>query len=257
MPAIFRPPAPLCPPSLRCKLADPGASNEYFDRRQPANGVCVFDRRSGRGCAHLARGPSRLVHRRRVEFYRVPARWAALSRDRLQRQSGGHRAVDLSCGVRSVRDWRLRPVSGGVNRPAPGMCGGVFVYARSRVGPVLGLAAALLVLLLGQASEILYYPGALNHVLVPTCFVFALLCLDRETLSGDLIAALALGIRARHVRICSPADGRDRPWQWGTEAVATPMGAGRPAGALWPLGPHGPWYVATGKCDQPARSQPC
>jgi len=73
----------------------------------------------------------------------------------------------------------------------------VFVYVKRRVGPWLALFAAVLVLFLGPAWEVLLWPFEINYVGSLLFGLAMLLALEREDRRGDLGAcaflALALG----------------------------------------------------------------
>jgi hypothetical protein len=71
----------------------------------------------------------------------------------------------------------------------------VFAYARRRVGPVFALAAAILVLFLAPAAEVMYFTdSALAHSVAPLCGLVALLCLDFEGRRPAMLAGLGFAL---------------------------------------------------------------
>jgi hypothetical protein len=68
----------------------------------------------------------------------------------------------------------------------------LFVYVRRRVGPWLALLAAVLLLFLGPAWEVLLWPFEISFVGSMLCGIGMLLCLEREDRGGDLAACLLL-----------------------------------------------------------------
>jgi hypothetical protein len=68
----------------------------------------------------------------------------------------------------------------------------LFLYVRRRVGPWLGLFAAVLLLFLGPAWEVLLWPFELTFVGSLLFGIAMLLALDREDRGGDVVACLCL-----------------------------------------------------------------
>jgi hypothetical protein len=74
-------------------------------------------------------------------------------------------------------------------------CGlAVFLYARPRVGPVLGLAATTLILFLGPGAQNIMWPFQLAWLLSAATGIGALLALDRRTRRADVLAAALLTV---------------------------------------------------------------
>jgi hypothetical protein len=70
----------------------------------------------------------------------------------------------------------------------------VFVYAKRRVGDLLGLLAAALVLFLGPGWQDILWPFQVAWLISLAAGVGALLMLDRRTRGGDVLACICLGI---------------------------------------------------------------
>jgi hypothetical protein len=68
----------------------------------------------------------------------------------------------------------------------------LFVYVRPRLGPWLALAAILPLLFLGPAWDDLLFPYQMTWFGSVACGIGALLCLERESRSGDLAATVLL-----------------------------------------------------------------
>jgi hypothetical protein len=75
-----------------------------------------------------------------------------------------------------------------------GCCLLVFVYAARRVGGVLGLVAATLLLLFGPGWENLMWPFQITWLLSLGGGLGALLALDRHDRTGDVVACLLLAV---------------------------------------------------------------
>jgi hypothetical protein len=71
---------------------------------------------------------------------------------------------------------------------------GLFVYARRRVGDVLALAAAAIVMFLGAGWNDVLWPFQTGFLASLAAGVGALLALDRGSRRGDLLAAVALAV---------------------------------------------------------------
>jgi hypothetical protein len=69
----------------------------------------------------------------------------------------------------------------------------LFIYARSRVGPVLSVAAAVAILFLGPAWQDILWPFQVAWLISMAAGVGALLALDRRERRSDLLAAGLLG----------------------------------------------------------------
>ena len=70
----------------------------------------------------------------------------------------------------------------------------VFVYAKRRVGDLLGLIAAALVLFLGPGWQDILWPFQVAWLISLAAGVGALLMLDRRTRGGDILGCVCLGI---------------------------------------------------------------
>jgi hypothetical protein len=79
----------------------------------------------------------------------------------------------------------------------------LFVYVSRRAGPWMALAAALPILFLGQAWDDLLFPFQMSFFGSMSCGLGALLALDREDRTGDVVACalLAIGLLFSHVGI--------------------------------------------------------
>ena len=73
------------------------------------------------------------------------------------------------------------------------LCGGLlYVYARRRVGPVLALAPALILLFLGTAWEIILWPFEVQFLIPIAAGLGAFMLLERRELRSDLWASALL-----------------------------------------------------------------
>ena len=70
----------------------------------------------------------------------------------------------------------------------------LFLYARPRVGPVLGVAAAVVLLFLGPGSQNILWPFQIGWLISIAAGVGALLALDRRGRSADVVAAVLLAV---------------------------------------------------------------
>ena len=70
----------------------------------------------------------------------------------------------------------------------------LFAYTRKRVGDLLALAAAAVVLFLGTAWPDVLWPFQIGFLSSLAAGIGALLALDREDRRGDVIAAVLLGV---------------------------------------------------------------
>jgi hypothetical protein len=70
----------------------------------------------------------------------------------------------------------------------------LFAYARSRVGPVLGVAAAAAILFLGPAWQDILWPFQIGWLISMAAGVGALLALDRRDRRAGVVAAVLLGL---------------------------------------------------------------
>jgi hypothetical protein len=70
----------------------------------------------------------------------------------------------------------------------------LFIYARSRVGPVLGVAAAVAILFLGPAWQDILWPFQVAWLISMAAGVGALLALDRRERRTDFVAVGLLAL---------------------------------------------------------------
>jgi hypothetical protein len=70
----------------------------------------------------------------------------------------------------------------------------LFIYTRSRVGPVLGVAAAVAILFLGPAWQDILWPFQVAWLISMAAGVGALLALDRREPRADFVAAALLAV---------------------------------------------------------------
>jgi hypothetical protein len=87
---------------------------------------------------------------------------------------------------------------------ALGICacaGLVFVFARRRLGDVAALAPALLILFFGVAREQFLWPLDFNTSVALATGLAAILCLQRESRRGDVVACLLLAVSAAMIEV--------------------------------------------------------
>jgi hypothetical protein len=92
-------------------------------------------------------------------------------------------------GLRSWVPYRILVIAAHL-----GCCLLLFIDARRRVGPFLGLVAAALLLLFGPGWENLMWPFQIGWLLSLGAGLGALLALDREDRAGDVSACLLLAV---------------------------------------------------------------
>ena len=112
----------------------------------------------------------------------------------------------------------------------------VYLVVRKRVGPVLALAPAVLLLFLGSSYEIVLQAFSINSLMAIAFGLCAMLALDREDRRGDLIAGAMLVLSVLS-------------FEWGLFfAAGAAVGCGR--------GPTGPRWPASRSRRSPSRSGP-
>ncbi len=113
----------------------------------------------------------------------------------------------------------------------------LFAYARRRVGDLLALGAALLLLFLGSGYVDILWPFQIGFLGSLAAGIGALLALDREDRRGDVVAAVLLGVALACSSIGIPL----------LAAALVELLGRRERGRLWvvgaPLALYAVWYV--------------
>lgn len=119
----------------------------------------------------------------------------------------------------------------------------LFLYVRKRVGDWLALFAAVLVLFLGPAWEVLLWPFEISFTGSVLCGLAMLLCLEREDRIGDLAACalLALSFGFSSVGISFAVAAAVVVWQ-----SRERLGLGRAYVVAIPVALFAVWYVGWG-----------
>ncbi len=128
----------------------------------------------------------------------------------------------------------------------------LFLYARRRVGDPLAIPAAVLVLFLGAAWEVVASPQRLPNQVAMAAGLGALVALDRRGDRRDAVACLLLVVAIT-----------SHPLGLAFVAAAAVLVAARPAGERWrrswiyliPIAVYGLWYV-TSYTSPPSQSGP-
>ncbi|HEY0632431.1 MAG TPA: hypothetical protein VGC98_10280 [Thermoleophilaceae bacterium] len=118
----------------------------------------------------------------------------------------------------------------------------VFVFARARVGDVLALAAATLMLFLGAGFEDVLWPFQIGFLFALAAGLGAFILLERETRAGDFFAMILLG-----VSLASASLGIPVALGAGAYLLVSPVRRGRLWVVLVPLLLYAIWYLGYGK----------
>jgi hypothetical protein len=118
----------------------------------------------------------------------------------------------------------------------------VFVFARARVGDLLALAAATLMLFLGAGFEDVLWPFQIGFLFALAAGLGAFILLERDTRVGDVVAMILLG-----VSLASASLGIPIVLGAGAYLLVSPVRRGRLWVMLVPLVLYGIWYLDYGK----------